>query len=78
MIIIPMKYQTEGGVLLGELTNEMWITSEGLPIWKDTLANVGVAGVKPYSGSEKIELEDAQFNELTRNYFLTARKPKGL
>ena len=78
MIIIPMKYQTEAGVLLGELTNEMWITSKGLPIWKDTLANVGVAGIAPYKGSEKIELEDAQFNELTRHYFLTARKPKGL
>ena len=78
MIIIPMKYQTEAGVLLGELTNEMWITSKGLPIWKDTLANVGVAGITPYKGSEKIELEDAQFNELTKVYFQTMRKPKGL
>jgi len=78
VIIIPMKYQTEAGVLLGELTNEMWITSKGLPIWKDTLANVGVAGITPYKGSEKIELEDAQFNELTKVYFQTMRKPKGL
>lgn len=78
MVIIPMKYQTEAGVLLGELTNGMWITSKGLSIYKNTLENVGVAGIKPYSGSEKIELEDAQFNELTRNYFLTAPKPRGL
>lgn len=78
MVIIPMKYQTEAGVLLGELTNEMWITSKGLPIWKNTLANVGVAGIKPYSGSEKIELEDAQFNQLTQTYFQTAKKPRGL
>jgi hypothetical protein len=73
-----MKYQTEAGVLLGELTNEMWITSKGLPVWKNTLGNVGVAGITSYSGPEKIELEDAQFNEMTRHYFLTAKKPKGL
>ncbi len=78
MITIPMKYQTEAGVLLGELTNGMWITSNGMPIYKDTLANVGVAGITPYSGSEKIELEDAQFNQLTARYFQTMRKPKGI
>ena len=76
MITIPMTQITEGGVLLGELTNGMWITSTGTPIWKDTLQNVGVAGLTPYKGSEKIELEDAQFNELTARYFQTMRKPR--
>lgn len=76
MITIPMTQITEGGVLLGELTNKMWITSTGTPIWKDTLQNVGVAGLTPYKGSEKIELEDAQFNELTARYFQTMRKPR--
>jgi len=78
MVIIPMKYQTEAGVLLGELTNGMWITSKGLPLWKNTLANVGVAGVSSYEGPEKIELQDAQFNEMTRAYFSTLKKPRGL
>lgn len=73
-----MTYVTEGGVLIGELTNGMWITSKGLPIWKDTLEFVGVAGLKPYKGSEKIELDDARFNELTARYFQTMKKPKGL
>jgi hypothetical protein len=78
MVIIPMKYQTEAGVLLGELTNGMWITSKGLPIWKNTLANVGVAGIVDYEGPEKIELNDARYNELTQAYFSTLKKPRGL
>jgi hypothetical protein len=76
MVIIPMTYQTEGGVLIGELTNEMWITMKGTTFWKNTLTNVGVAGLTPYKGSEKIELEDAHYNELTARYFQTMRKPR--
>lgn len=77
MITIPMTYQTDAGVLLGELTNGMWITSNGVPLYKDTLQSMGVAGLTPYKGSEKIELEDAQYNLLTADYFLTLRRPQG-
>jgi hypothetical protein len=75
MVIIKMNKQLESGLLIGELTNGMWITQNGQPMYKDTLANVGVSGMTDYVGDAKIELEDAQFNELTADYFRTLRKP---
>lgn len=76
MVIIPMKYQTEAGILLGELTKGMWITSKGLPIYKSTLQATGVGELTPYSGSEKIELEQKHYDYLTADYFETKQKDK--
>jgi hypothetical protein len=75
MVTIKMAKQLETGLLIGELTNGMWITENGQPIYKDTLSNMGVSGMTDYVGNAKIELEDAQFNELTADYFRTLRKP---
>lgn len=75
MVTIKMTKKLETGLLIGELTNGMWITQNKQPLYKDTLANVGVSGMTDYVGNAKIELEDAQFNEMTADYFRTLRKP---
>lgn len=75
MVTIKMTKQLETGLLIGELTNGMWITQNGQVIYKNTLDNLGVSEMTKYAGSEKIELEDAQYNELTADYFRTLRKP---
>jgi hypothetical protein len=75
MVVIKMTKLHDSGLLLGELTNGMWITENGQPIYKDTLSNMGVSGMTAYKGDAKIELEDAQFNELTADYFRTLRQP---
>lgn len=76
MVVIKMTKKHESGLLLGELTNGMWITQSGLTIYKNTLSNLGVSGLENYSGSEKIELEDALFNELTADYFRLMKQPE--
>lgn len=73
-MVIPMKYKF-GQVLLGDLTNGMFISSGKRPFYKDTLLNMGEFDLEPYTGSETIELTDFEFNDLTRDYFRLARKP---
>ena len=78
MITIKMTKKHESGLLLGELTNGMWISQNGQPIYKETLANSDAAALSDYQGEEKVELEDALFNQLTAEYFLRAKKPSNL
>lgn len=72
-MIIPMKYKYNN-VLLGDLTNGMFISSGGMTFYKNTLLNVGVFELQPYSGNAKIEITDQQFNDLTRDYFRTLKR----
>jgi hypothetical protein len=48
MVTIKMAKQLETGLLVGELTNGMWITENGQPIYKDTLSNTSPLSL-PYS-----------------------------
>jgi hypothetical protein len=69
-----MKYKL-GNLLLGELTNGMFISLGGYPFLKESLLYNSEETLKPYSGSESIELTDKEFNRLTAEYFAHARKP---
>jgi hypothetical protein len=72
-MIIPMKYKLDD-LLLGELTNGMFISIGKMPMYKNTLLSVSEFDLEPYEGSESIELTDEQFNEMTRDYFRTLRR----
>ena len=65
-----------GEMLLGDLTNEMFISQGGVPFYKNTLLSVSEFDLKPYSGSEKIELADEEFNRMTADYFAVLPKFK--
>ena len=69
-----MKYKL-GNLLLGELTNGMFISLGGYPFLKESLLFNSEEPLKRYSGSESIELTDEQFNRLTAEYFAHAKKP---
>ena len=75
-MIIPMQYKL-GDLLLGELTDGMFISQGKMPMYKNTLLNASEYDLEPYNGDEKIELTDEQFNEMTRNYFRTLKKVEG-
>ena len=71
-ITIPIKYRL-GKVLLGELTNGMFITKGKIPVYKNSLLSVSELDLLPYWGSEKIELTNEEYNDMTRSYFLTRK-----
>jgi len=73
-MIIPMKYKL-GNLLLGELTNGMFISVSGFPFYKNTLTLNSEEALEPYEGNESVEITNQRFNELTRDYFSTIRKP---
>lgn len=73
-MIIPMKYKL-GDLLLGELTNGMFISVSGFPFYKNTLTFNSDETLEPYEGNESVEITNQRFNELTRDYFGTIRKP---
>jgi hypothetical protein len=73
-MIIPMKYKL-GNLLLGELTNGMFISVSGMPFYKNTLTFNSEETLETYQGNESIEITNTQFNEFTRDYFRTIRKP---
>jgi hypothetical protein len=73
-MIIPMKYKL-GDLLLGELTNGMFISVSGFPFYKNTLTFNSEETLEPYEGNESVEITNVRFNELTRDYFSTIRKP---
>jgi hypothetical protein len=64
-----------GKVLLGELTNGMFITKGKIPVYKNSLKSVSELDLLPYWGSEKIELSNGEYNEMTRSYFRTLKRP---
>jgi hypothetical protein len=74
---IPMKYKL-GDLLLGELTNGMFISVSGYPFYKNTLTFNSEETLEPYEGNESVEITNQRFNELTRDYFSTIRKPNGI
>lgn len=55
---IKMTKKHESGLLLGELTPDLWITETGMTIYKNNLLNGLVPEVEDYSGNEYIELDD--------------------
>ena len=67
-MIIPMKYKL-GDVLLGDLTNGMFISSGKVPFYKSTLGINSESDLKSYSGNETVELSTDEFNALTATYF---------
>jgi hypothetical protein len=71
-LTIPIKYKL-GKVLLGELTNGMFITKGKIPVYKSSLLSVSELDLLPYWGDEKIELTNEEYNEMTRSYFLLKR-----
>jgi hypothetical protein len=73
-LTIPIKYRL-GKVLLGELTHGMFITKGKIPVYKSSLLSVSELDLLPYWGSEKIELTNAEYNEMTRGYFMTLKRP---
>jgi len=73
-LTIPIKYRL-GKVLLGELTNGMFITKGKIPVYKNSLRSVSELDLLPYWGSEKIELTNEEYNEMTRSYFRTLKRP---
>ena len=70
---IPMKYKL-GDLLLGELTNGMFISVSGMPFYKNSLMFNSEETLEPYEGPESIEITDARFNEFTRDYFQNLRR----
>jgi hypothetical protein len=72
-MMIPMKYKL-GDLLLGELTNGMFISVSGMPFYKNSLMFNNEETLEPYEGPESIEITDDRFNEFTRDYFRTLRR----
>lgn len=73
-MMIPMRYKL-GELLLGDLTNGMFISVSGYPFYKDSLIFNSEETLEPYQGNESVDITDMQFNDLTRDYFATVRKP---
>lgn len=70
---IPMTYKL-GDLLLGELTNGMFISVSAYPFYKNTLIFNSEETLEPYVGDEAVEISDAQFNDFTRQYFSCLQK----
>ena len=66
MITIKMTKKHESGILLGEVTPDLWITETKMPIYKNTLLNSAAPGVEDYSGDEYIDLDVDTFEKLSR------------
>lgn len=67
-----MKYKL-GDLLLGELTNGMFISVSGYPFYKNTLIFNSDETLEPYEGPESVEISNARFNDMTRDYFNTLK-----
>jgi hypothetical protein len=73
-MVIPMKYKL-GDLLLGDLTNGMFISVSGMPFYKKTLIFNSEQELEPYEGNESVEITNTEFNDFTRDYFRNLRKP---
>ena len=65
MIKIKMTKKHESGMLLGEVTPDLWITETKMPIYKINLLNSPSPVVEDYNGDNYIELDEAAFKRLS-------------
>jgi hypothetical protein len=70
LITIKMTKKHESGLLLGEVTPDLWITETKMPIYKNTLLNGMASNVEDYNGTEYIELDDAKYKRLLNGSIL--------
>lgn len=61
-----MTKKHESGMLLGEITPDLWITETKMPIYKNNLLNSQAPKVEDYSGDKYIELDETIFKRLSR------------
>jgi hypothetical protein len=64
-IKIKMTKKHESGILLGEVTPDLWITETKMPIYKNTLLNGAARVVENYDGDEYVELDDKTYKRLS-------------
>jgi len=62
---IKMTKKHESGILLGELTPDLWITETKMPIYKNNLLNGETPTVQDYDGDEYIELDNSTYKRLS-------------
>jgi hypothetical protein len=60
-----MTKRHESGLLLGEVTSDLWITETKMPIYKINLLNGSSPKVEDYIGDKYIELDDSMFKKLS-------------
>jgi hypothetical protein len=65
LIRIKMTKNHESGVLLGEVTPDLWITETKMPVYKNTLLNSAAPGIRDYDGDRYVELDEATFERLS-------------
>lgn len=65
MIKIKMTKKHESGILLGEITPDLWITETKMPIYKNTLLNGAARVIENYDGDEYIELDEKTHKRLS-------------
>jgi len=63
-----MTKKHESGLLLGEVTPDLWITETKMPIYKNVLLNGAASEVEDYTGDKYIELEDNFYKSLADGY----------
>jgi len=64
-IKIKMTKKHESGILLGEVTPDLWITETKMPIYKNTLLNGAAQVVEDYDGDEYVELDEKTYKRLS-------------
>ncbi len=69
-IKIKMTKKHESGILLGEVTPDLWITETKMPIYKNTLLNGAARAVEDYDGDEYIELDEKTYKRLSNGSIL--------
>jgi len=62
---IKMTKKHESGLLLGEVTPDLWITETKMPIYKSTLLNGAARVVENYDGNEYVELDEKTYKRLS-------------
>ena len=65
MIKIKMTKKHESGLLLGELTRDLWITETKMPVYKNTMLNGAAPAIEDYDGDEYIELNEKTYERLS-------------
>lgn len=60
-----MTKKHESGMLLGEITPDLWITETKMPIYKNNLINSEAPIVEDYEGDNYIELDDDIYKKLS-------------
>ena len=61
-----MTKKHESGLLLGEVTPNLWITETKMPIYKNTLLNGEASVVEDYDGDEYIEMDEKAYKRLSK------------